>query len=227
MNDYAVIFDLNGTLVDTEIAFFNAYKDVLARHGISFILEQFTSNWSTKGKKLKDFLIEIKRQDLLQEEREILAEKDKIFQETLKPRVILMPGVKKTIARLKKENIKLGLDSSSSKKNIDEILSIFQLSGVFDAITSGDMELDEPKYGDKKKKSSRLKALADMLGYTYDKCIVIGDAEKDIKGAKDAGMKSVAVPSKYTKENDFSLANMVIKSLIEITPEELLIIINK
>ncbi|MBI2611778.1 HAD family phosphatase [Candidatus Gottesmanbacteria bacterium] len=217
MKNFAVLFDLNGTLVDTENAFFHAYKDVLSKYGIPFTLETFTSHWSTKGKKLKDFLIEIKREDLLPKEKELLSQKDEVFQATLEERALLMPGAKETVERLKKENIKLGLDSSSTRENIEKILSIFQMSSIFDAITSGDMELDETKYGEKKRKSSRLKALADMLGISYERCVVIGDAEKDIKGAKDAGMKAIAVPNQYTKVNDFSKADKVVENLDQIT----------
>lgn len=219
MKDFAVIFDLNGTLVDTEVAFFHAYKDVLSKYNIPFALETFTSHWSTKGKKLREFLIDIKREDLLSQEKEILSEKDQIFQSTLEARAILMPGAKELLERLQKENIKLGLDSSSTKENIDKILNIFKMEGFFNAVTSGDMALDEVKYGEKKKKASRLKALADMLGYQYPQCVTIGDAQKDLQGAKEAGMKVVAVPNQYTKDNDFSLADKVIKNLEEISPQ--------
>ena len=221
MNKFLVIFDLNGTLVDTEIAFFKAYKDVLGQYDVPFSIEEFTSNWSTKGNKLHDFLVDIDRQDLFSKEKDILLEKDKIFQSTIKSRAVLMPKAKEAVSRIKKENYKIGLDSSTQRKNIDKILSLFKLQTIFDVIASGDMDLDEEKYGGIKKKSSRLKYIADSLGYMPDKTVVIGDAEKDIKGAKDAGMKVLAIPNQYTKENDFSLADIIINSLDDISIEEL------
>jgi len=225
MNKFAVIVDLNGTLIDTEVAFFKAYQDVLAKHDIPFTIEDFTFYWSTQGKKLNDYLQHIERHDLLPKEKEMLSEKDRIFQETLEKRAILMPGSKPALERLKKAGIKLGLDSSSTRENIDQMVQMFDLIGVFDAISSGDMQLDEQKYGERKKKSSRMKALADMLGFPYEKCIVIGDAEKDIKGAKEAGMKSIAIPNQYTKNNDFSKANKIVKTFNEITLQMLNILL--
>lgn len=219
MNDFAVIFDLNGTVIDTEVAFFNAYKDVLAKHNIPFTIESFTSHWSTKGKKLKEYLENLKRHDLLPKEKEILEEKDRIFQKTLAERAIIIPGSRNALERLKQAGIKLGLDSSSKRENIDQMLKIFSLTNIFDAITSIDREIDEEKYGERKQKSSRMKALADLLGFVYENCVVIGDAEKDIKGAREAGMKSIAVPNQYTKNNDFSEADKVVKTFDDITPQ--------
>ncbi len=219
MKDFAVIVDLNGTLLDTEIPFFYAYKEMLAEYDISFTREKFTEHWSTKGKKLKDFLIEIKREDLRPIENEMLSEKNKIFHDILKEKAILMAGAKEFLLNLKQSGIKIGLDSSSTMDNIQIMLKHFDLDDMIDEISSGDMKIDEKKYGERKKKSSRLKALADMLEYKCEDCIVIGDAEKDIKGAKEARMKGIAVPNQYTKNNDFSLADNIVKSLKDITPQ--------
>lgn len=227
MNKFAVIVDLNGTLVNTEVAFFKAYQDVLVKHDIPFTIEDFTFHWSTQGKKLNDYLQHIKRYDLLPKEKEMLSEKDKIFQETLEKRAMLMPGSKTALERLKNAGIKLGIDSSSTRENIDQMLTIFDLQNIFEAISSGDMQLDEQKYGERKKKSSRMKAVADMLGFPYDKCIVIGDAEKDIKGAKEAGMKAIAIPNQYTKNNDFSKADRIIESFDTVTIQLLISILEK
>jgi HAD superfamily hydrolase (TIGR01509 family) len=52
-----------------------------------------------------------------------------------------------------------------------------------------------------------------------EKCLVIEDAEKGILAADAAGMKSIAVPNKYTMDNDFSKATVVLDSLEEINCE--------
>lgn len=216
-----MLFDLNGTLVDTEVAFFKAYQEVLARYGVPFKIETFTAHWSTQGKKLHDFLIEIDREDLLPRESAILVEKDRIFQTNLEATAILMPYAKETVERVRQAGIKIGLDSSTHRENIDKLLKLFDLTGKFEAITSRDTKLDEARFGEQKHKSSRLKALADMLGYQPAECVVIGDAAKDIKGAKEAGMKAIAVPNQYTRDNDFSLADKVVDSLQDLTLDTL------
>ncbi len=215
MKSYAVIFDLNGTLVDSETAYFQAYKEVLNDYDIPFTLELFTDYFSTRGKKLKDYLEDIGREDILEKLEDITRKKEEIFQNTIAERVAMMNGVKDILDRLTIEQIMLGLDSSTSRENIDRMLTHHELRDYFDAIASGDMDLHE-KYGDVKKKSSRLLFLAESLRFDPVRCIVIGDAEKDLKGAKDIGMKAIAVPNVYTKNNDFSLADATFESLEEL-----------
>ena len=221
MKEIAIIFDLNGTIADTETAYFEAYKKVLREYDIDFTIRQFTENWSTKGKKLKDYLIAIKREDLLPSVNEISSVKDAEFQNTLEERVILMKGAKEVLQRITDAGFRCGLDSSTGQDNIVKILKHLGVMHYFDAITSGDVNLDVQKYGPKEKKSSRLKFLADSLDTEVKKCVMVGDAEKDITGAKEAGMYAVAIPNVYTKDNDFSKADIIVDNLGSITPEML------
>ncbi len=213
---FSVIFDLNGTLVDTESAYFLGYKDVLKKRGIDFTMEEFTHNWSTKGKKLNDYLQSIGRQDLLSQEKDILKEKDDIFQATINERVKIMDGAQEILTMLQQAGISPGLDSSTTRENIGHILKAVGLESFFILISSGDMSFDEAKYGDHKKKESRLRYLADQMQSPSARTIVIGDAEKDLSGAKKAGMKAIAVPNQYTQNNDFSLADSRFSSLRDI-----------
>ena len=61
--------------------------------------------------------------------------------------------------------------------------------------------------------------LTSELGINPTECVVIEDAEKGIKAAHAANMKSIAVPNCYTADNDFSLADRVMTSLQEIDIE--------
>ena len=57
------------------------------------------------------------------------------------------------------------------------------------------------------------------LGIAPENLVVIEDAEKGIVAAHSAGMKSIAIPNKYTQGNDFSLATKVVSNIREVTPE--------
>jgi len=214
--NFAVLFDLNGTVVDTENAHASAYAEVLKKYDIDFTIEQFSDNWSRQGKKLADYLEAIGRSDLLPKAKEIKKEKDEIFRVTLAQKAQLRARVVGLLQRLKSGGLKLGLESSSPKVNVDKVLEHFDLSEYFDQIVPLDSGLDESKYGSHEKKSSRLKYLAYLLGFTHDHCILIGDAEKDMIGAREAGMKAVAVPSEYTKDNDFKHADKILTGFEEI-----------
>lgn len=79
------------------------------------------------------------------------------------------------------------------------------------------MSFDEETFGPVNKKASRLRYLSSEMQILPQRCVVIGDAEKDLKGAREAGMRFIAVPNEFTLNNDFSLADAVYQHPSEIT----------
>ena len=215
MNSTVIIFDLNGTLIDSEIVHSSAYAEVLAKYGIKFSIEEFTNFWTRQGKKLKDYLVEVGRQDLLTLEEKIMQEKQKIFHNTFEEKSKLMPGAGQLLKNLKKD-FRLGLETSGAEEIAIKLLKHFNIQEFFDATVTRDTNFDETKYGLKNLKSTRLKYLITILSSVPEKCVMVGDAEKDIYGAKELGMKTIAVPNEYTKDNNFSSADKVVGSLSEI-----------
>jgi len=57
-------------------------------------------------------------------------------------------------------------------------------------------------------------------------CVVIEDSGSGVSAAHRAGMKIIAVPNKYTSQQDFSKADKIVKSLKQITPDLLFSLIN-
>lgn len=217
--DFAILFDLNGTVVDTEVAHSSSYREVLKEFGISFTIEEFTDHWTRQGKKIDEYLINIGREDLVPKSKEIKRKKDEIFRETIDELATLVPGVIELLDRLKLHKMKIGLESSSPWANVDKVINHYSIKLYFDQFSVLDSGLDESVYGPAKKKSSRLKYLAHLMKYPTDQCVLLGDAEKDMIGAKEAGMKSVAVPTQYTKDNNFEHADKVLWSYKEVTVE--------
>lgn len=219
MNNFAVIFDLNGTIIDTEAVHAKAYAEVLAPHGVVMTVEDFTEHWSRQGKKLPDYLEAIGRTDLLAQADDLLEEKQKIFQARVAEQAVLMPGATELLELLKQSEVKMGVESSGDGRNLELMLTHFNLKDFFDVVVSKDTELDEVVYGPKRQKASRLKLTAHLLSFKPSQCIMLGDAEKDIIGAKEAGMKAIAVPNQYTLGQDFYLADNVISGLPLVTVE--------
>ncbi len=60
---------------------------------------------------------------------------------------------------------------------------------------------------------------AERMGVNPEVCVVIEDAPKGIVAAKNAGMKGIAIPTEDTESGDFSEADLVLKSLNDVTIE--------
>jgi len=206
----AVIFDLDGLLVDTEILHSQAYEAILKEY--------------KKKPKLNDYgIVQIsgliarknwqylKKKHNLKEDVEILLEKKrhvflKIIKNIKKPK----EGVKNLLNLLKEEKVKMALASSSTKEYILTILSNLELIEYFEVIVSFE-EVQKPKPAP----DIYLEA-AKRLKIEPSSCVVLEDSESGINSGKNAGMKVIAVPTKFTKNQNLSQADLIVNSLKDI-----------
>jgi len=213
----AIIFDLNGTLVDSERAHWMAYHEVLSEYRIDFTFEEFSEDWTCHGRDLEDMLRKHGREDLTAQAAALKLKKDEVFSSSMIQHIRVMPGAAEAVQRLSKEFV-LAVDSTSKKDDVVRILSTFGLEGYFKVIGSCDMPWDSKRYG-KNSKSSRFRSIADTLCSDPSRCLVVGDAEKDVRAAKLNNMSVIIVPTETTRNNDFAKADLVLSSLRDLTTE--------
>lgn len=213
----AVIFDLNGTLVNSEHAHWMAYRDVLSGYGIDFGFEEFSEDWTRRGYGLDFTLGKHGCAHLQSLTDKLKQEKDRVFRENLTQRIVLMHGAAEALNSLA-PTFDLAVDSTSSLEDVVRILRLVQIDSFFTMITSGDMPWDGEQYG-MNDKLSRFRYVADSLQLHPRQCLVVGDAEKDVRAAKGVGMAVIIVPTETTKHNDFSSADLMLPSLAGLTPE--------
>ncbi len=213
---YSIIFDLNGTLVNSEMAHWLGYRDVLLKYDIAFTFEEFIEDWVRRGYTLDHTLCKHDRQDLLPIADAIKQQKDQVFRMTMTDRVQPIPGVIETLEALSTQ-FRLGVDSTSTTADIQQLLYHLAIDRFFRKVSSCDMAWDAARYG-VNNKANRFRWLADQLGVAPQRCIAVGDAEKDVVAAKQSGMLAVAIPTEYTKDNDFTLADSILAGIDELTP---------
>lgn len=205
----AVIFDLNGTILEDEDEYGKAFVKVLKNLGIdsknSYPQEKgigVKENWQ---KLIEKYNIKTKKSvELLTKETQ---------EEYLKEisDVTVRTGFDDFIDRLKANGIKIALGTSNSWEQTDKILGILNLQGIFDVVTTG----DEVIYN--KPDPDIFTVTADKLGVEREDCLVIEDSLAGIKAAKRAGMKVIAISSDEDPEI-FSKADLVVEGFSEITP---------
>jgi beta-phosphoglucomutase len=184
----AIIFDLDGTLVDTIPIYMAAYIKVINEElGLPIAKEQIEAKF---GKKATNIMLELLEDaGMHPSETEVAELIDKIREDFKKNfmKVLVLPGVFELLERLKKEGYKIALATSSRNYAADLILKKFELRKYFDAVVTGDDIVHSKPHPE-----IFLKA-AEELGVEPEDCLVVEDAVYGIDAGKAAKMKTLAV----------------------------------
>ena len=184
----AVIFDLDGVIIDSMPFYYEAWKHAFAVVGIDVSKEDI---YEREGEKREITAREIYNKYKKKEPsesliRRIVAEKEKIYHKIFEFRVF--PGVKETLDLLKAKNIKLGLVTGSVSKTIgklkEENNSLFTL---FDVIVTG----EDTRNG--KPSPEPYLIAVERLNVPAHNCYVVENAPLGIKSATDADLMCFAV----------------------------------
>ena len=206
-----VIFDMDGVIVDTEPVHKHAYFTLFSRLGIDVPFELYSS---FTGNSTRNIFEKLKEQYGLSDEVGHLVEsKRNLFNEAFdsKEDLYLLEGVEDLIKDLHSNGMQLVLASSSAKVTINRIFTRFGLHKYFSHIVSGE---DFPK----SKPHPAIFQHAAMLAQTpVENCIVIEDSTNGIKASHAADIYCVGYKSFHSKNQDYSLANMVIQDFSELS----------
>ena len=205
----AVVFDMDGLLLDTETLWQRAETDLFARHG-----EEFT--WDDKmqviGSSFAHTADYFARRLGLPPERGagLVDEMIGLMHGHLREQVAGRPGAVELVERLRGRT-RLGLASNSPRHLVDTALATAGITDAFDAIvTSDDVEHPKP--------APDLYLLAcERLGVAPEDALALEDSSSGVTAAKAAGLTCIAVPQ-YA-ETDVSAADRVIDSLEELLAE--------
>ncbi len=126
-----------------------------------------------------------------------------------------MPGLLKLLSLLKDKNLKIAIASNSSHNGISFNIEKIGISNYFDEIISGEY------VGKWKPEPDIYLETAKRLGLYPSECLVLEDSQSGVESGERAEMKVIAVPSKYTKHQDFSKADLVVKSLEDLSWERI------
>ncbi len=188
----AVIFDLDGTIVDSEPLWFESDTQFTKNLGILFNQEEWNGFIGMGG---RAFAALVKERLNLGETLDELAEKkDDAYLDTAKGRIKAFPEIVKLIKALRLQGMNLAVASGSSRRVIEATLDSISLRPVFSVILSAD---DVPR--GKPFPDIFLEAAA-RLGVEPGNCLVMEDSERGIQAALDAGMACVAVPTHPVKD---------------------------
>ena len=206
----ALIFDLDGTLANTEMLHFRAWREALLQNGVGlFSLEDFLRYVGTSNEKVANDYIQ--SAGINKSQKELIKQKQTLYMDLI-PEVELCSGARE-ILECFNGKMSFAVASSSHEKEIRAILEIHDLISYFPVILGGDMVQKR-----KPDPEIYLKAVA-LLGKSPEECTAFEDSGPGLNAAKNAGMKAIAVPNEFTKEHDFNRADSVVESLNDVNSD--------
>jgi len=203
----AVIFDLDGVLIDSEGLQYQAYSEVLAHFDARVSRDEYAEHWIAGGRGPE---YAVQRFTLPITPEELRTRKHPVYHQLLRRQAVLMPGAAAALARLQ-PHFALAVATNSNHEDVNFVLDHFALRRFLAAVVVRD------DYARAKPEPDAFLTAAARLGVAADACLVVEDSYRGIVAAHRAGAAAVAVPNDFTRGSDFSLAAAVLGSLDELS----------
>lgn len=204
----AVLWDMDGTLINSEELHWTAWRETMANEGVVITREQFLASFGQRNDSIIPAWL---GSAATPEEVERIGEvKEQLYRQLVREVGIAPePGVAAWLQRLQNDGWQQAIASAAPRANIDAILHALSLSDIFQGIVSAeDVHRGKPD-------PEVYVVAASKVGVPPERCIVVEDAVAGIEGARRAGMRSVGV-----SHNGKALkADIVVESLQCLKPD--------
>ncbi len=201
----AVIWDLDGTLADSEESHWLAWRQVMEEEGIAITRGQFLATFGQRNDTVLAGWLGMHANEP-QVDR-IGAAKEAAFRRLVRTRgCVSLPGALDWVQRLGRRGWRQAIASSAPRANIGVMLEALGIASRFDAIVSSeDVTVGKPD-------PQVFLAAASRLDVPPPRCIVVEDAAAGLEAARRAGMPSIGVRA----EGDALRANVFTRSLADL-----------
>mgnify|MGYP001161442138 FL=1 len=211
----AVLFDMDGVIVDTEPLHYKAYLKMFETVGVEVSKEMYTnftgqSTYTICKQICRNFNLKNSPEELVRIKRNNFT---KLFYE--EENLQLIEGVEKLIKDYHKNGLTLILASSASMFTINNVTKRFKLNTYFkDKLSGADLKASKPN------PEIFIKA-AESANVETKECIVIEDSTNGIKAANSAGIFCIAYKSKNSEGQNYNLADKLITNYEEINYDKI------
>lgn len=207
-NIKAVIFDLDGTLIDNNAYHILSWKQYLKNIGKDISEDEFKKNMN--GRTNKDAAEYIYGRKLSDEEAMKYAlEKEAIYREMYKPHIRPLDGLLPLLSLIKKMDLPMAIATSGIQVNIDFMFDNIPIKDYFDVvINSSHITKGKPD-------PEIYLTTASKLNIAPGNCLVFEDAVVGVKSAKDAGMHVIGITTTQSAD-ELKIADKVISGYKEL-----------
>ncbi len=213
---WAVIWDLDGVLVDSTEGHFAAWQRLFAEEGLQMDRAEFLR---TFGQRNDSVLRAALGPDLPAARLQDLGERKEAYFRSLVPQLVRpVPGALMLLSELHGAGVAQAIGSSAPRANLETILSTLGISELFGAtVTAEDVSRGKPA-------PDVFLTAAARLGIPPARCIVLEDAPPGVEAARAAGMRCVAVTTTRPPA-DLQRADRVVVSLTDLSAATLRVLL--
>ncbi len=211
-NSIAVIFDMDGVLVDSAAAHLRSWQ-LLAREcgGCVVTREEFDR---TFGQQNRDIIPTLFGEVSNSRMQALADRKEEIYRELIRERAPIVEGAAELVRALHQAGVRLAVGSSGPRENIELVLSAMGVADCISVVVSGeDVARGKP--------DPQVFALAaKLLGVPEARCVVVEDAPVGVQAARAAGARTAAVLI-YHPPEAFDNADCVVARLADLSVDQL------
>lgn len=203
----AVVFDLDGLMVNTEELYEEVGSELLRKRGCQFTGDLLDAMMGRRTPVAMQIMIDWHQLDVTVPQLE--AESDEIFPAILDRSLAPMPGLADLLRSLENAGIPQAVATSSKRSFVEDVLTRLDLLPHFEfLLTAGDVTRGKPE------PEIYLKACA-QLGLPPQQVMVLEDSENGCKAAIAAGTFAVAVPGFHSRQHSFSGTRFIAHTLAD------------
>lgn len=206
--DPAVLFDMDGVLVDSEPIHKEADVAVFRTVGLEVPVEVLQEYAGTGADVF--FSAVLRRFGVAGDVATLRAEKNRFLAELLRENAPAVPGALDLLSRVEGLGWKKAVASSSDEAIVGLVLERMGIAGRFEAVVTGD------RVSRGKPAPDVFLAAAQALAVAPGRCVVVEDAGSGVAAALAAGMRCIGFQNPLSGNQDLSRAHRIVKSLDEV-----------
>ncbi|HET8859743.1 HAD family phosphatase [Marivirga sp.] len=191
-NKKAIIFDMDGVIIDNISYHIEALKQFLKQFGKAITEEEFQNHYN--GRTIQEVILGLKPNADHKEVMRLAEEKEQIYRDLYSADLAPTPGLMEFLPMAKKAGLKMAVATSAITANADFTLDGLKIRKYFDAVIDSTMVIKG-----KPDPQIYLKA-AEELNISPENCVVLEDALAGIQSAKSAGMDVIGLYTSLKKE---------------------------
>jgi phosphoglycolate phosphatase len=211
-----IIFDMDGTLIDSAPSLIYAINYTLQKLGLEQIDYEVGKSYIGKGSEIliKRALVKDINYQNHHIDSKLFKEAHRVFLEfygaNLNAKTTLYEGVLETLDALKKHKLKLALATNKPHQFVKDMLKYFQIDGYFDIFLGAGVVANKKPHPD------ILLECIKRVASTKDRAVMVGDSSNDIQAANRANIDSIFVTYGYCTNSDAIKADLKVDKINQI-----------